>query len=221
MKKILIFFIFLFLTRVSALEFSPPSLQFDLQTDQQTCKSIFLKLDSEATLSDSWAQNPSQEWSVTNFRTSHQQLQIQVSYPQTISSSQQEVQVCISGANTGDYKGALIFNQEKVGNSIVQFVVWLKVSISGTTQQPTQEQTKKSSSSGGNRGIVEYSIIENTKPLQEVQPLSFETPQEKIKLSNRAKKTNQQINSLPIILMSTTALMFLILFLLIITNRKA
>ena len=128
MRKIFLFFILL-IPITSALEFFPASLQFDLEKNQISCKKINFEIESPATVRDAWAQSSLEQWSITNFKTNSQEHEIQLSYPSEINPEQKELEFCVSGSKPGEYKGALVFRQEKIGNSIVQFAVWLKLSI--------------------------------------------------------------------------------------------
>ena len=227
MKKLFFFFtIILCLTQISALEFYPANLEFNLTQNQQSCKKVFFSLDSQTTVSDSWAQNETSVWSITQFQTSAQQLGITLNYPANLDSAQTNAEICISGANTGNYKGAMIFRQGELGNSLVQFAVWLKVSISGeVSQEPPQDTStdenkskKKSKSSRSSTSIIEHVVIPLEKPKQSFQEINLNLPEERIELRRQVLKgdTEERTNLLPIFVILITLLFFSILLFLLI-----
>ncbi len=216
MKKIIL--ALLFLPLATALQFSPPSLEFNLQVNEIHCKEIYFQIESPATLRDIWAQNISDEFSILNFKTLSQQHKLSPSYPSQISQDQNQIEFCLSGSSPGNYKGALIFREEEFGNTIVQFAVWLNVKITGEAdklqEQKPSSSTSKSKSSSSNKNIV-YSQ-QPTEKETTFQPLAFDFPQEEIKLAGKiatnSSKTNPStilLAALPIILV--IALLFLIL----------
>ena len=143
MKRLFLFLLFiLFLFNVSALEFSPSSLDFVMNKDQQLCKTIFFNIDGqEASIQDYWADSSSEDWTISKFKTTASELSLQIFYPTKVSLAQSQVQVCIKGTKSSKNKGALIFKQEKEGNSLVQFVVWLNVSVQGI-ENPQKDENK-------------------------------------------------------------------------------
>lgn len=227
MKKYFFLIIFVLLADALALEFSPPVLQFNLEQNQQECKSVFFKLDGETTISDYWSYDNLSDWSVTKLKNSSEEMQIDASYLKKIASDENEIQFCLSGAKPGNYRGALVFNQEKVGNSIVQFLVWIKLSVSeknpqsGNENSSDSQRTESTRRSGGNAGIFESSDAKSPEQKYEFQPLAFEAP-EKIKLGKSSKNVEVQnkINSVPLIFISFTLFFFLVIFLVLARNRK-
>ncbi|MBS3099115.1 hypothetical protein J4462_02795 [Candidatus Pacearchaeota archaeon] len=230
MKLPLIIFLIVFFSSIStALEFSPTNLEFNLTQNQQSCKKVFFNLDSQTTVSNAWAQNGNVPWSITQFQTSAQDLGINMNYPVQISLYQKQAEVCLSGANSGNYKGAMIFRQGELGNSVIQFVVWLRVSISGEASQeppqdtPTENKPKKKSrSSGGNNDAFEYTVIPSEKPKQEIQEINFNLPEEKIELGKQVLKRGmeKQNNSAFVFALLATAIIFLSLVFLMMRRRK-
>lgn len=221
MKKIILVLFFL-LPLASALEFSPANLEFSLSPNEIACKEIYFKIESPTKIHSSWAQEPSAEWSITGFKTNPQEHGISLSYPSQLSPEQKELPLCISGSNSGEYKGALIFRQEKVGNSIVQFAVWLKLTIKEVPSQEDDDSSstsKKShkSDSSSSSGISEQ--ISNNPPAAE--PLAYNPPTvpEEIKLKNPStKESNKTIRMLAII---PTVLIAIFLIILLVLKRPS
>ena len=230
MKLSLVIFLIVFFSSIStALEFSPTNLEFNLTQNQQSCKKVFFSLDSQTVVSNSWAQNENVPWSITRFQISAQDLGININYPTNLDSHQTEAEICISGTNTGNYRGAMIFRQGELGNSVVQFAVWLRVSISGEdSQEPPQDTPienkpkKKSRSSGGNNDAFEYTVIPSEKPKQEIQEINFNLPEEKIELGRQVLKRNteKQNNSVFVFALLAIAVIFLSLVFLMMRRRK-
>jgi hypothetical protein len=166
------FFIFLFFTilltaNAFAIGFSPSSLTFSLPKGQEECKIITISSDSESiTVTDVWAENPDMEWKVSLFDTPSSTHSVSISYPSTLSSDDREAEICFSGSKAGEYHGAVIFQQEQEGNSIIQFAVWIKAIISATNS----ESPSSSSRSGGSGGSSGSSIVKAEKISEEKIP---------------------------------------------------
>src|SRR3989338_1394341 len=136
------------LNMAQAVGFSPPSLTFELEKNQEECKMVTIDSESEkVTVSDSWAENESVEWKVSSFNTEAGQHEISINYDDELSLDEREVEVCLSGNKLGEYHGVLLFEEKQRGNSIVQLGVWLKVLIN---EKPSVSEA--SSSSGGSGG---------------------------------------------------------------------
>lgn len=212
--KLIFYFtaLIIFLTAiVSALQFSPTTLEFNLEKNQVACKNIYFEIESQTTIKDAWAEDSSEQWSISNFKTSSRQLDLELSYPSQITPEQKEIQLCLSGSNPGNYRGAIIFRENEIGNSIVQFAVWLKVSISGETEEAEGE-----SESGSSNGRSTAVYLEQSQFKENAQELSFEIPNDKIKLGSKTvEKKSSQIALVPIII---SVIIFLIVFLLILIS---
>jgi len=225
MRK-LIFLILLLIPITSALQFSPTSLEFNLEKNQISCKKINFEVESQTTIKDVWAQFSSQEWSISNFQTSSQTHGISISYPNEINPNQKEIEVCLSGSKPGSYRGTLVFRQGEVGNSIVQFAVWLKVSISGeTNERPIENKTsssKSSGSSGGSSNNIVWTSQSSTEPSKEnFQEINYNFPQNEIKLSSKNTNPLPQQNKLaPSLLLALSMLLIIFLVLLFVKAKR-
>ena len=218
MKKIIL--ALLFLPLATALQFSPPSLEFNLQVNETHCKEIYFQIDSPATLRDIWAQSISDEFSILNFKTPSQQHKLSLSYPSQISRDQNQIELCLSGSSPGNYKGALLFREEEVGNTIVQFAVWLNVKITGEADKPQEQKPSGSTSrrsSSSNTNIV-YSQQPTDKEIT-FQPLAFDFPQEEIKLAGKTSITSSKTNPSTILLAALPILLIVALLFLILLRR--
>ncbi|MEK6875539.1 MAG: hypothetical protein AABX30_02555 [Nanoarchaeota archaeon] len=155
-KLIISLLLVLFLTNsVMAVSFSPSSLTYNLKLNQQECKTITLGSDSETiTISDSWAENKDVEWKVSLFDKTASEHGISINYPEELSLDEREVEVCLSGANLGEYHGVLLMKEEQQGNSIIQMGVWLKVIISNEPASSGSPGGSSSSSKTTNTSIV-------------------------------------------------------------------
>lgn len=192
MKKIFLFAVLIFFCgQVSPLEFSPTSLEFNLEKNQQDCKNIFVKLDGQTSITNFWTEDENAEWRISQFQTSSQELEITVEHSPQISQSVKEVEVCISGERSGNYRGALIFRQQESGNSIVQFVVWINLTVTGENEQSEEtSSTKRKSGRSSNDQLFQQSASQNS--VQKFEEIDFEQ-EEKIKLNSPAKKQEQKI----------------------------
>ena len=151
MKFDFLFLLFVFVivstSMASAVGFSPSSLTFSLEQNQEECKMITIDSESETiTASDSWAENESVEWKVSSFDPEASQHEISINYDNELSIDEREVEVCLSGNKIGEYHGVLLFEEEQQGNSIIKFGVWLKVLIN---EKPV---VSSGGSSGGGSG---------------------------------------------------------------------
>ena len=128
--------------------FSPSSLTFSLETSEEECQVITVTSDSpKITVSDGWAKNKDDEWSINGFQTDASAHGISIDYDNELGVSERQVEVCLSGDNVGEYHGVLVLEEEQEGSSIIQMGVWLKVLITAP-----KEVTASSSSSGGAGG---------------------------------------------------------------------
>jgi len=161
MKTFLFFlFIIFFTAGAMASGFSPSSLTFNLEQNQESCQTIHLDSNSETiTAKDVWAENKDVQWDSRLFDTNAEEHGITISYANNIPIDERDIEVCISGENEGEYHGDIIFEEEQEGNSIIQMGIWLKVFISGDNQatsggsnggQSSGSSSSGSSSSSGN-----------------------------------------------------------------------
>ena len=154
--KIKFFLLFITLTivvlnTIQAVGFSPSSLTFELEPNQEECKMVTIDSESKTiNVSDSWAENENVEWKVSSFNTDVSNHGITISYDSELSIDEREVEVCLSGTKSGEFHGVLLFQEEQQGSSIIQFGVWLKVVIAD--EQPTPQVTSSSSSGSGGGG---------------------------------------------------------------------
>lgn len=122
---------------------------------------ITLSSDSELIkVSDKWVENKDIEWKVSLFDKNASYHGISLSYPSTLSINEREVQVCLSGANSGEFHGVILMREEQVGNSVVQMGVWLKANI--TEPQTIIQPSTPSNSGGGGGGIAKANTTNTT-----------------------------------------------------------
>jgi len=218
MRKTLLILIFL-IPLTSALQFHPTSLELNLETNQVFCRTIEFNLETHTTVQDRWANSPETPWSVSQFQTSSQDLGVSTSYPSELPPEQEELEVCISGSIPGEYKGALIFRQEQTGSSVVQFAVWLKLSVSGDALEEPEDQedsskSKKSKRSSGSSSSTTWISDQSTKQTQNLQNLGFTTtPDKEINLNSPAPKKSHSQPTISLILIITPIILTIILLL--------
>jgi hypothetical protein len=148
--KFLFFILFSIFTLTSiavATTFSPGTLVFMTDSGEELCQSAFVESDSRAIeVSDKWASDVEQKWSVDGFDNSAEDHGVSINYPADLDSGENNIEVCLTAQEEGEYHGALVFREEQQGNSIVQFPIWLKVVVE---EQEIEVATTSSQSSGG------------------------------------------------------------------------
>lgn len=177
----LYFFIFLLILIPSAIAvgFSPSSLTYLLEPNQEICQAITLDSESETIdVSDVWASSPEAEWKISGFNISANEHNLKLSYPKELSINERQINVCISGVEEGEYHGAIIMRQEQEGNSIIQLAVWLKIFIKEKSEESSEVKISSTSNSGGGgssfSATVKLNQTENTQD-KNYQQLSKET----------------------------------------------
>ena len=150
---------------VSASGFSPSSLVYNLQVNEQKCQIITITSDSDTiAVSDKWAENKDIEWKTSLFDESADYHSISIDYPSQISQPENKVEVCLSGNKVGEYHGVMLLREEQEGNSIVQMGIWLKVTITETSEpQATTTNDNSGSSGGGSSGGSGGAIVVQNK----------------------------------------------------------
>ena len=150
MRFYFFFFIFLILSAglisAATLSGSPSSLNFNLDVGEEKCM-IFLVSSSDysgdLTSIMKWAEKDAEVSSPNDFVLNSSEIELSVSYsPETISNfdGEEEIQVCISGAEEGYWKGSLEYRTESDGNIGVGVGTWLRVNI---TDVPDEEQEEE------------------------------------------------------------------------------
>lgn len=127
-----LFFVFALtsFTLVSAFGFSPSSLEFELSQNKTSCKNIILDSDSAVIeVSDKWALNLEDEWKASLFNEDAQSHGIAIDYDNELGLGEEELEVCLSGSEVGEYHGVILMEEQKQGDSVIQMGVWLKVVI--------------------------------------------------------------------------------------------
>lgn len=186
MKSLFIFFIFfvLFVANISATSISPASLTFNLQLNEKDCQTIRLESDSETIIvSNQWAENPSIEWKLDLFNTKTDEHHLSLSYQKELAQNEREVEVCLAGSQEGEYHGAIIFQEEQQGNSILRLGVWIKAIIGN----PPSTQT----TSNSNSGEKTTSSSSSSNIAYQDKKVSLEKTQE-LDLSETDKKENEE-----------------------------
>jgi hypothetical protein len=189
--KTTIFVLFLIILSPSILAagISPTSMIYFLEPNQELCQLISLDSNSSiVTLSDVWAENEFIDRKVALFNTTASEHHLTLNYPHELSTTERDIEVCISGSEIGKYHGAIIIRQGQEGNSVLQLVVHLEVLIEQPTPE-TQPQTETPISSGGGggggSGKVKLTVANKTSDKTEQN-----SPQDVELLSQQAEQTN-------------------------------
>ena len=150
-----LFFLFLLIIMFTSLNFvdasgvSPGVLEYNLQINEKECGIIKIDSTSEIiSVSDKWAENENTEWRINLFEEDASSHSISIDYESELSLDERELEVCLSGDDLGVYKGAVILREEKQGNSIIQYIVWLKVTISNNPGEESVQTTQTGSNLG-------------------------------------------------------------------------
>ena len=155
--------ILLVLPLVLGVGFSPSSLIYNLEKGQQDCQIVSIISDSDTiSIEDKWAENKDIEWKVELFETSASEHGISINYPS--STIENEIEVCLSGNNVGEYHGVLLLREEQEGNTIIRAGIWLKAIINEEEQEETTSPSSSTGSSGGGGSVI---IKEENKTIEE------------------------------------------------------
>ncbi len=197
MKKFILVFFLLFiisLNYASGISFSPSSLTYKIEQNTQTCKNITLTSNSEKiTITDTWAENKETEWKTNLFDKTAQYHNLTITYDKELTKEERILQICITGETLGEYHGAIILEEQKIGNSIIQAVIWMKVNITEKLPEPEEEkpittiklekpqptqntETQPTSSGGGGGGS--YTPTQTTEPKEIETTATTPTPEE-------------------------------------------
>jgi sensor c-di-GMP phosphodiesterase-like protein len=221
------FLLILLIPLASAIQFSPTSLEFNLEKEEVLCKKINFQVETPTALSDVWAKNSFEQWSISRFQSSSQEYAIKVWYPEEVNPTQNQIELCLSGSTPGEYHGALVFRQDETGSSIIQFAVWLKVIIKSSDKELIKSSDKESHVSGGSSGILwtSESLSTQTQSTQteqkNIQKSSSTIPQEKITLNKRSKNQTQSTqNKLNQILLIIFPIIMIIALVILLLKRR-
>jgi hypothetical protein len=234
--KPLLFFLFLIISVTPiavAAGFSPSSIIYNLQPGEEECRMIrIIDSDSEKiSVSDSWAEDKEEEWSVPDFETTSEEHSLYLDYPSELSQDEREFEVCLLGEEEGEYHGVILMKEEQQGNSVIQLAVWLKAIIeepsqaTPTPEEPPQESNNEEGEEGGGGGggggstkpptaQVDQEPQEDTPKDETPEPelLSDNNPQETAPITGAAisegnlNPRNPAIPIIAIILIAITAL---------------
>ncbi len=142
--------------------FSPSSLVFNLEPNQEECQMIIITSASETiSVNDYWAENENVTWKVSLFNSSAGEHNLNIIYDNSLGEGERELQVCLSGSELGEYHGVIIMKEEQQGNSVVQMGVWLKVVIE-EVEEIVEEPVVNNEGSGGRTSQTIFIPKENT-----------------------------------------------------------
>jgi len=115
---------------------APGKLHFDLNPGIQNCQNIVVSSsDYSGTLKvrDIWT-DKQKEYNTNHYNKTAAGLGMQISYTKQIDNfnGQQEVEVCLTANNLGNYTGDLIFTPGSDTNIVVEVGAWLFVNVSET-----------------------------------------------------------------------------------------
>jgi hypothetical protein len=122
------------IANVEALGVSPSSLSYNQSIGEEKCLQVTVNsVSANISVSDLWAENKDVEWKFFLFDTSSTTHGLSLNYLTELPIGERQFNVCLSGSKAGEYHGVLLLKEEKVGNSVIQMGIWLKVTISGGT----------------------------------------------------------------------------------------
>ncbi|MFH0712094.1 MAG: hypothetical protein V1889_03215 [archaeon] len=169
MKSLFFILFFIFVGLACAGSVSPGIVNYDVSQGGEVCHSIHVDLGS-VDVFDLWAKNTSVDWNIVLFNVNSSEYGLIVDYPKVLN-SEGDIEICISGEELGEYRGAIVFRQGKQGSSIIQYAVWLNVSISEKVEEkvaPIVESPLGSSSSGsGSGGGALLEVFDNSSQVVE------------------------------------------------------
>lgn len=215
-KKIIGLGFLLFANCVLALQFSPTSIVFSTNEGETQCERVIVDGDNYISVRDAWAPNGLDSWAVSSFNATANDLGIVIEYPREIESGIAEV--CFKGSKSGEYHGALIFTQEKIGNSVVEFVVWLKADV-----RTIDEENETGETDGRNRGRYHGRYYDSNFGVEEIslQTQTTSVKEDKITLGwNNDERNDDWIIAISVTGAGIQILLIIFLVFLIYKARK-
>lgn len=154
---------------VWGLSISPGEIKFDLIKGEKGCEKMTLTNEQEINLNgrDSWTDNQQSVGILSEYIKSASELGIEINYQNYIQNmTNQEVEVCLTGNNPGNYYGALVYNSESFGGVSTGVGTWLMVDIKEENSANIGGNIGGSSSGGGasltktnNKSVGEAKIL--------------------------------------------------------------
>jgi len=147
----------------AALSLDKGKLEYDIEKGEEICKMV--KVSSEdysgkIIIRDIWPEEGEEDSGFSKYTLTAEDYGISIDYPSEILdfSGESEIEVCLSGEEVGNFRGALIFTPEageEQINVVVEIGTWLMVNI---TEAEIEEEVvvpiveSSGSSSGGGSG---------------------------------------------------------------------
>ncbi len=130
-----------------------------MQPEEELCQTVVLLTDTTTNFegTDRWSPENFTEWDAKKFIKESIDYELNVSYLKEIENvfGEKTVEICITGKETGTYRGVVIFKGMTEGSNVGLAVgIWLKVIIEEQPQEETATQTGNGGSGGGGRNSV-------------------------------------------------------------------
>ena len=203
MKTIFIFIFFMFfLSFTSAsLSINQGKMNFDLNEGEENCQTVKLMSEEYAgliTLRDVWAEDFKEGGNLHPYTLNASDHKLEIIYPNQIEefSIEEEIEVCLTAHNSGEFKGALMFTPKSETNVVVEVGTWLLVNVQEPQTTPSNNDgTSSGSSSGGG------SVTTKTPQKDETQELEIEQLSTEPGITGHAvKESGNQMNPLLVVI---------------------
>lgn len=179
------FFVFLFgifisISLVSAsFSLAPGKLYFDMNNNKKICQKIVLISDDykgKVKLRDVWT-GVDEDYNINKFYMKAKDFGLDVSYPKTIAKfkDRESIEICLSGNNIKEGKGALIFTPESDTNIVVEVGAWLFVE--GESFNPPSYEEVNGGGGAGESNVLNVNEENNREELDEELSQDFESNQ--------------------------------------------
>ena len=124
---------------------SPSKLYFDMKNNKEDCQTItFISDDYQGNIiiRDVWA-DIKEDSNINNFNMRSNDFGIYITYDSAIKNFEEseEIEICLTGKNVKNGKGALIFTPESETNVIVETGAW--IFVKGEDYEVSEENTER------------------------------------------------------------------------------
>lgn len=179
----------------AGLSLNTGKLYFDLIPGEKNCQKVtVVSSDYAGTLKvrDVWTDNQD-VYNTNQYNKTAESMGLTISYPQQINNfnTQQEVEICITGNNPGNYKGALIFTPTSNTNIVVEVGTWLFVNVGGTSASQSTTASTASTATATTAASTETSASQTQTAQTPTQTTTAKDEQQ----NNNAHLTGAAIGS--------------------------
>lgn len=151
--KIILFIFFVFCINFSlanTLSVSPIQLDFEGKVGEEICKNITIKTigENKIIINDLWAEKGMNEKILSLHQIEGKKLGLEMYYiNETKIYEKKIIEICMSGKNSGNYHGALLF---RIEDKPIRVGIWMNVNLTGNFLKINGNSVKNTNSSNEN-----------------------------------------------------------------------